>query len=52
MTKWDSSQVHKDSSPYANQSNYTKLKKEIHQIKKRKVKNYISIDAEKASDKF
>ena len=46
MTKWDSSQVHKDGSTYANQSI-------IHHINKRKVKNHmiISIDAEKAFDK-
>ena len=47
MTEWDSSQVHKDGSINANQSNA------IHHINKRKVKNHmiISIDAEKAFDK-
>ena len=47
MTKWDSSQIHKDGSKYANQSrSYTTLKKE-------KIKNHmvISIDAEKTLDK-
>uniref|UniRef100_A0A8D1QUG8 Reverse transcriptase domain-containing protein n=1 Tax=Sus scrofa TaxID=9823 RepID=A0A8D1QUG8_PIG len=45
MVRWDSSQVHKDGSTYANQSmSYTTLTK---------VKNHmmISIDAEKAFDK-
>ena len=45
MTRWHSSQVHKDGSPFANQSmSYTTLTK---------VKNHmiISIDAEKAFDK-
>ena len=46
MTRWDSSQVQKVGSTYANQSTSY-----IH-IKKRKVKNHktISIDAEKAFD--
>ena len=45
MTKWDSSQVHKDGSTYANQLlSYTILTK---------VKNMIiSIDAEKTFDKI
>ena len=46
MTKWGSSQVHKDGSTYVNQStSYTALTK---------IKNHmtISIDAEKAFDKF
>ena len=44
MTRWDSSQVHKDGSTYANQSSYTTLTK---------IKNHtiISTDAEKAFDK-
>ena len=47
MTKWDSSQVHKDISA-------CKSIKVIHLINKRKVKNHmiISIDAEKAFDKI
>ena len=46
MTKWDSSQLHKDGSTYANQS-------VIHYTNQRKVKNHmiISIDAEKGFDK-
>ena len=49
MTKWDSSQVHKDGSTYANQSINV-----IHHINKRKVQSHmiISIDAEKAFDKI
>ena len=45
MTKWDSSQVCKDGSTYANQL--------IHHINNRKVKKHmiISIDSEKAFDK-
>ena len=47
MTRWDSSQVHKEGSTYGNQStSYTTLTKE-------KSKNHIiSIDAEKAFDKI
>lgn len=47
MTRWDSSQVHKDGSTYTNQStSYATLTKG-------RVKNHmiISIDAEKAFDK-
>ena len=47
MTKWDSSQVHKDGSTYAKQSNV------ICHINKRKVrKHVIVLDAEKAFDKI
>ena len=48
MTKWDSSQVHKDDSIYANQSML------IHHINKTKVENHIiiSIDTEKGFDEI
>ena len=45
MTKWDSSQVHKDGLTYTNQStSYTTLR----EVKKHMI---ISIDAQKAFDK-
>jgi len=46
MTKWDSSQVYKDGSTYANQS--------MSYMNNRKVKNHmiVSVDAEKAFDNF
>ena len=48
MTRWDSSQVHKDGSTYTDQStSYTTLTKE----KSKTIYMIISIDAEKAFDK-
>ena len=49
MTKWESSEIHKDGSTYANQSvSHTTLTEEKF---KKKTHMIISIDAEKAFDK-